>query len=31
VVMVDARGTAEETHKQIVEAVRRKLKLAKTA
>ena len=32
VVVVDARGTAEDTHKQIVEIVRRKLKLAaKTA
>lgn len=32
VVVVDARGTAEDTHKQIVELVRRKLKLAaKTA
>ncbi len=31
VVIVDARGTPEETHKQIVEVVRRKLKLAKTA
>ena len=28
VVVVDARGTAEETHKQIVDVVRRKLKLA---
>jgi len=31
VVVVDARGTAEETHKQIVEIVRRKLKLAAIA
>jgi dTMP kinase len=32
VVVVDARGAAEDTHKQIVELVRRKLKLAaKTA
>jgi dTMP kinase len=32
VVTIDARGTPEETHKQIVEVVRRKLKLAaKTA
>jgi dTMP kinase len=31
VVMVDARGTPEETHRHIVEVVRRKLKLAKTA
>jgi len=31
-VVVDARGTAEQTHKQIAEVVRRKLKLAaKTA
>jgi dTMP kinase len=32
VVVVDARGTADDTHKRIVEIVRRKLKLAaKTA
>ena len=31
-VVVDARGTPNETHRQIVEVVRRKLKLpAKTA
>lgn len=30
-VMVDARGTPEETHKQIVEIARGRLKLAKTA
>jgi len=30
-VVVDARGTAEETHQRIVEIVRRKLKLARTA
>jgi dTMP kinase len=31
-VVVDARGTPEETHRQIVDVVRRKLKLAaKTA
>jgi dTMP kinase len=31
VVVVDARGTAAETHAQIVELVQRKLKLARTA
>jgi dTMP kinase len=31
VVVVDARGAVNETHKKIVEVVRRKLKLAKTA
>ena len=31
VVMVDARGAVAETHKMILEVVRRKLKLAKTA
>jgi thymidylate kinase len=32
VVVVNARGTPEETHRQIVQVVRRKLKLeAKTA
>ncbi len=31
VVLVDARGAAADTHKKIVEIVRRKLKLAKTA
>jgi dTMP kinase len=31
VVVVDARGTPDETHRQIVQIVRRKLKLAKTA
>jgi dTMP kinase len=31
VVMVDARGAVSETHKKILEVVRRKLKLAKTA
>lgn len=31
VVVVDARGTSAETHAQIVELVRRKLKLARTA
>jgi dTMP kinase len=30
-VVVDARGTPDETHRQIVQIVRRKLKLAKTA
>jgi hypothetical protein len=31
-VVVDARGTPEQTHRQIVEVVRRKLKVAaKTA
>lgn len=31
VVVIDARGTPEETHRRIMELVRRKLKLAKTA
>jgi len=31
VVMVDARGSADETHKRILEIVRAKLRLAKTA
>jgi thymidylate kinase len=31
VVVVDARGTPDETHKRIVEVVVRKLKLAKSA
>jgi dTMP kinase len=31
VVMVDARGTVDETHARIVDLVRRKLKLARTA
>jgi dTMP kinase len=31
VVIVDARGPAQETHAKITEIVRRKLKLAKTA
>ena len=31
VVIVDARGTPDETHRKIMEVVRRKLKLAKTA
>ncbi|HTZ97266.1 MAG TPA: dTMP kinase [Terriglobales bacterium] len=31
VAVVDARGTAEETHRLIMEVVRRKLRLAKTA
>ncbi len=31
VVVVDARGTPEETHRRIVEVVGRKLKLAKSA
>jgi dTMP kinase len=31
VVVVDARGTPEATHKQILQIVRRKLKLARTA
>jgi hypothetical protein len=30
-VLVDARGSAGDTHAQIVEIVRRKLRLAKTA
>lgn len=31
VITVDARGTPEETHRKVIEVVRRKLKLAKTA
>jgi dTMP kinase len=31
VIVVDARGTPDETHRRIVEVVRRKLKLARTA
>lgn len=31
VITVDARGTPEETHRRIMEVVRRKLKVAKTA